>query len=79
MMMQQQNEKWFQAIDEEIHSIENNETWELTSLPLSTKPIDDYWVYKLDGQVDGYGVRLVVKYYKQKPDIDYFEISAPVV
>ncbi|CAO2827569.1 unnamed protein product [Amaranthus hypochondriacus] len=33
------NEKWVQAIKEAIHSIEKNNTWELTSLPLGKKAI----------------------------------------
>lgn len=73
---------WVQAMDDEIQSIEKNDTWELTSLPEGKKSIGVKWVYKTkykpDGQVDRLKARLVVKGYKQKPGIDYFEVFAPV-
>ena len=76
------DERWIHAMDEEIHSIEKNDTWVLTSLPPGKKPIGVKWVYKTkyqpNGQVDRYKARLVVKGYKQKPGIDYFEVFAPV-
>lgn len=76
------DEKWIQAMKEEIHSIEKNETWELTTLPIGKKPIGVKWVYKTkykpDGKVDRYKARLAAKGYKQKPRIDYFEVFAPV-
>ena len=40
------NEKWVQAMKEEIHSIEKNNTWELTSLPPRKKAIVVKWGYK---------------------------------
>ena len=40
------DEKWIQAMNEEIQSIEKNNTWELTSLPIGKKPIGVKWVYK---------------------------------
>ena len=77
-----QDDRWVSAMDEEIHSIEKNHTWELTSLPQGKKTIGVKWVYKTklqpDGQVDRLKARLVVKGYKQKPGIDYYEVFAPV-
>ena len=74
---------WMQVMEEENHSIEKNETWELTSLPIGKKAIGVKWVYKtkfkLSEEVDKYKVKLVVKEYKQKPGIDYFEVFAPIV
>ena len=71
------NEKWVQIRKEVIHSIEKNNTWELTSLPPRKKDIGVKWVYKTkykpDGEVDRYKARLVVKGYKQKLGIDYFK------
>ena len=59
------NEKWVQAMKEEIHSIKKNNTWELTSLPPGKKAIDVKCVYKTkykpDDEVDRYKARLVVK------------------
>ncbi|CAM8953938.1 unnamed protein product [Rhodiola kirilowii] len=69
-------------MDAEIASIEKNDTWELTTLPVGKKSIGVKWVYKTkcrpDGHVDRLKARLVVKGYRQKPGIDYFEVFAPV-
>ncbi|XLT27854.1 hypothetical protein HN873_059146, partial [Arachis hypogaea] len=73
---------WKKAMDEEIHAIEKNDTWELTDLPADKKPIGVKWVYKTkykpSGEVDRFKARLVAKGYKQKTGIDYFEVFAPV-
>lgn len=70
------------AMDEEIHAIEKNNTWELTTLPEGKSPIGDKWVYKtkynLKWEVDCFKARLVEKGLKQKHDIDYFKVFAPV-
>ena len=47
------DEQWVQAMDDEIHSIEKNDTWELTSLPPEKKPIGVKWVYKTKYKLDG--------------------------
>ena len=76
------DENWRKAMDEEIHAIEKNNTWELTDLPADKKPIGVKWVYKTkykpNGEIDRFKARLVAKGYKQKPGIDYFEVFAPV-
>ncbi|XP_015159024.1 uncharacterized protein [Solanum tuberosum] len=38
--------KWQQVMDEEMISIEKNDTWELTNLPENQKTISVKWVYK---------------------------------
>jgi hypothetical protein len=69
-------------MEEEIHAIQKNDTWELTALPPKKKTIDVKWVYKIkrtaDGGIDRYKARLVAKGYKQKYGIDYEEVFAPV-
>nr|XP_009775305.1 PREDICTED: uncharacterized protein LOC104225243 [Nicotiana sylvestris] len=76
------DDRWVHAMNEEIHTIEKNNTWKLTTLPPSKKPIGVKWVYKIKfkptGEVDHLKARLVVKGYKQKAGIDYFEVFAPV-
>ncbi|CAL9006618.1 unnamed protein product, partial [Prunus brigantina] len=77
-----EHEHWIRAMGKEIHAIEKNETWELTSLPEGKKTIGVKWVYKTkykpNGDVDRFKARLVAKGYKQKPGIDYFEVFALV-
>ena len=41
-------EKWIEAMDEEIHVIEKNDTWKLTNLPENKKAIGVKWVYKTE-------------------------------
>ena len=69
-------------MDEEIHAIEKNNTWELTDLPKSKQIIGVKWVYKTkcnaEGKVEKHKARLVVKGYKQKHGIDYEETFVPV-
>ena len=73
---------WWSAVKEEMHAIQKNDTWELTTLSQNHKAICVKWVYKIkhtaDGEVDRYKARLVAKGYKQKYSIDYEEVFAPV-
>ena len=61
-------EKWHNSMDEEIDSIERNETWELTTLPLKKQVIGVKWDYKTKcntkGKIDRHKAHLVVKEYK---------------
>ena len=63
-----QEEKWQKVMNEEIGSIERNNTWELTDLPKGAQPIGVKWVYKkktnADGEVEQYKAWLIVKGYK---------------
>ncbi|XP_014271044.1 uncharacterized protein [Halyomorpha halys] len=56
---------WQQAMDNEIKSLKENHTWELTSLPKGSRTISSKWVYRIksnpDGSVDKYKPRLVVR------------------
>ena len=76
------DEKWIQAMEEEIQAIKKNDTWELASLPCGHQAIGVKWVYKAKknskGDVERYKARLVVKGYKQKQGVDYDEVFAPV-
>jgi hypothetical protein len=62
-------EKWIEAMEEEMHAIEKNDTWKLTNLPENKKAI---------GEVQRYKARLVAKGYKQREGNDYGEVFAPV-
>ncbi|KAJ4709756.1 Retrovirus-related Pol polyprotein from transposon TNT 1-94 [Melia azedarach] len=64
-----QDEKWRNAMDEEIKAIVKNDTWELVSLPKGHKAIGVKWVYKAKqnskGEIERYKARLVAKGYTQ--------------
>ncbi|XP_075658622.1 uncharacterized protein LOC142628397 [Castanea sativa] len=76
------NPKWQDAMDAEINALEANNTWTITSLPPSKKPIGCKWVYRVkyksDGSVERYKARLIAKDFTQKEGLDYIDNSSPV-
>ena len=73
---------WKKTIKSEIDSILHNHTWELVDLPLGCKPLSSKWVFKrkrkVDGSIDKYETRLVIKGYKQTEGLDYFDPNSSV-
>ncbi|KAL6318546.1 hypothetical protein AAG906_000624 [Vitis piasezkii] len=73
---------WKEAIKSEIDSILQNHTWELVDLPPGCKPLSSKWIFKrkmkVDGSIDKYKARLVIKGYKQTESLDYFDTYSPV-
>ncbi|GJY03411.1 retrovirus-related pol polyprotein from transposon TNT 1-94 [Tanacetum coccineum] len=56
--------KWKKAINEEIVSLEENQTWSLVRLPSGKKALQSMWVFRVKNEQDGkkgYKARLVVK------------------
>jgi hypothetical protein len=69
-------------MDEGMHSLLENGTWELVERPEGVKPIPMKWVYKIkqdvQGNVERYKSRLVAKWFLQKQGVDFEEVYAPV-
>jgi len=74
--------KWIKAADEEMKSLKDLETWQLTELPPGKCAIGCKWVFKIkhdsEGKVDRYKARVVEKGYSQKYGEDYDATFAPV-
>ncbi|GJW11034.1 zinc finger, CCHC-type containing protein [Tanacetum coccineum] len=81
-MQSQDSVFWKEAIDAEIGSINENNTWVLSDLPPGCKPLGCKWIFKrkmkVDGTIDKFKARLVIQGFRQKEGIDYFDTYAPV-
>lgn len=77
------HKQWELAMNEEIQSLQENNTWELTTLPPGRKTLRGKWVYKLkrgpSGEVLHHKARWVVKGFEQREGLDYNETPASVV
>jgi hypothetical protein len=81
-----EHDKWWEAMREEMSSLESLGTWTLVEMSDSelrrAKPLPTKWVYKIKltdtGEVERYKARLVAKGFKQIYGIDYTEVYAPV-
>ena len=73
---------WRKAMDEEISTIETNNTWHLVDRPTNKDVIGVKWVFKRkyneDGSVQKHKARLVAKGYSQQPGVDFTETFSPV-
>ncbi|KAE8727553.1 putative serine/threonine-protein kinase WNK6 [Hibiscus syriacus] len=79
-----ESDKWKSAMDEEMQSLQKNNTWKLAQLPKGKRAIGCKWVFAKKGGSHRkkdvrYKARLVAKGYAQKEGIDYNEVFSPVV
>ncbi|KAL5561596.1 hypothetical protein UlMin_031343 [Ulmus minor] len=76
------DKRWKAAMDEEMKSLQKNETWELVDRPAGKKPVGCRWIYTVkyqaDGTIEHFKARLVAKGYTQTYGIDYTDTFAPV-
>ena len=70
-------------MESEYNALVNNGTWSLCPRPTSHNVVQNKWVYnikqKLDGNIERFKAKLVVKGFEQKDGIDYHETFSPVV
>ena len=81
-MLSKNSKQWQEAMQEEMLSLKENNTWTLVDLPSGHKAIDNRWVFHVKQQPnslnDRYKARLVAKGYSQRAGIDYDETFSPV-
>ncbi|KRX55804.1 Retrovirus-related Pol polyprotein from transposon TNT 1-94 [Trichinella sp. T9] len=75
--------EWLKAINEELASHHENQSWETAVLPPNKKAIKSKWVfktkYKVDGTIEKRKARLVARGYPQRQGIDYEDTFAPTL
>jgi hypothetical protein len=75
-------DKWKAAMDQEMHTMLERGTWELTELPPSKKHVGLRWVFKIktnaDGSLEKFKARLVAKGFTHIEGEDFYQIFAPV-
>ena len=75
--------QWKCAMNEEIESLRNAQTWSLVNRPKKVSVLKNRWVFKMKtnskGHIERYKARLVVKGFEHKGGIDYGETFTPVV
>jgi len=74
------SEHWKNAMEEEMNSLKENDTFTLTTLPEERKVVGGRWVYTVEENPSGsktYEARYVAKGYNQTEGVHYHETFAP--
>ena len=75
-----ESQQWHNTMTEEMKALEENETYELVTLPENRKAIGGRWVYTLKTDKENkstYKARYVAKGYSQTKGVDYNETFSP--
>jgi len=71
---------WREAMNDEMNSLLENNTWKLTPLPEGRPAVGGKWVYAVKHGQDGdvkFKARFVAKGYSQQANVDYHETFSP--
>ncbi|KAJ0471759.1 putative RNA-directed DNA polymerase [Helianthus annuus] len=78
-----QDPNWINAMNDELHALHRNDTWEIVDKPKNRSIVGCKWIYKIkyksNGEIERYKARLVAKGFSQKEGVDYEETFSPVV
>lgn len=72
--------EWSAAIDRELQTLKDNNTWTFCDLPVNVKPVSSKWVFKIKNvsNVKQYKARLVARGFEQQDLFNFNDIYAPV-
>ena len=74
--------KWEEAIQDELRSLAENNTWEVRDMPKNSNRVSTKWIFKIKrdeyGNITKFKARLVARGFTQKEGIDYDQVFAPV-
>lgn len=77
------SDEWKRAMQDEMQSLEENNTWTVVDLPKGRKAIKTKWVFTTkkdeNGRIVRYKARFVAKGCAQKYGIDYHDTFSPVI
>ncbi|GJS93277.1 retrotransposon protein, putative, ty1-copia subclass [Tanacetum coccineum] len=77
-----ESDKWLNAMNANMQSMNDNQVWRLVDLPPNGKNVGSKWLFKkktdMDGNVHTYKARLVAKGFTQTFGVDYEETSSLV-
>jgi len=81
-MTSEKKPQWAEAMEDEMKSLKEQETWDLVPRQPDVKVLGNRWVFRTklnsDGTVERYKARLVIKGYHQRYGIDYEETFSSV-
>ncbi|KFY93342.1 hypothetical protein V498_04468 [Pseudogymnoascus sp. VKM F-4517 (FW-2822)] len=76
-------DQWLAAMQDEYHSLIENNTWEVVDIPPGRRPLSTRWVFKqkmgLDGSILKHKARFVARGFEQQQGVDFDETYASVV
>ena len=82
-MEDEHKKEWMEAMQDEMDSLHENQTFELVKLPKGKRTLKNKWVYRIKQEEHilhpRYKAKLVVKGFNQRKGIDFNEIFSPVV
>ncbi|CAG5032142.1 unnamed protein product [Parnassius apollo] len=79
--MRSDSSKWKEAIDREMQTLEENNTWKICNVPENEKLLSSKWEFKIkrgDSDFPQYKARLVARGFEQDDILDLNDCYAPV-